>query len=467
MERVVHFSKAYHNATTLHPIGAALFFCLAAGMFLLPRRFMGLPIFALVCFVTTAQRVSIAGLDFDLLRLMILVGHFRIFWRSEFLHFRWKPIDIAIVTWGIVGTITYLVSHSDFMDLSQTGVSPLTKAAAVYRSGQLFDQFGLYFLFRLMLRDWEDVEAAIRCLIWVSIPLAFTFLYEKQTEHNPFAIFGGVPEHTLVRSGRARAQGAFSHPIIAGVFFATMLPFVVVRWLKPQGNRREAFFGIFAFLTIVYSCSSSTPIMAIGFALAAAMMYPFRRYLGFFRWSVFGFLVLIHFARDKPVWHLIARVNIIGGTGWHRFHLMDQWIKRWDEWFLFGTKDTVHWGWGLGDVTNEYVAESVRGGFFELLCFMTILLLCFQAIGRLGRLNEPRRYDFFCVWAIGCALFSHVMSFISVSYFGQAKVVWFFLLATISTLSPVPKLKMRRAYSPKIKTKPIDPLAIYAPREAQ
>ena len=64
--------------------------------------------------------------------------------------------------------------------------------------------------------------------------------------------------------------------------------------------------------------------------------------------------VVIHFIREKPVWHLILRLSVItGGTGYHRYQLIDAFINNFSEWALAGTDGTAHWGWGLQDTTNQ------------------------------------------------------------------------------------------------------------------
>ncbi len=464
MDRIVHFTKAYHNTTTLHPVGGLMFAFAAILLLTVPRRFTLLPIFGLVCLVATAQRVVLGGIDFDLLRLTILTGIFRVFWRGEFSAFRWKLIDVAVVTWWAVGAIAYIALHSDWLDSSVSGLSGQTRNVIVYQAGLFLDHVGLYFLFRLLIRNWEEVESAARCLMMISIPVAVAFLIEKSTGRNFFSMFGGVPEQTLIRGDRLRCQGPFAHPIIAGVFFATMLPLIVVQWWNPKrSDRRLIVCGIASFFAIIFACSSSTPVMAVLFSMFAAGMLLFRRYLGFFRWGTLASLVFLHFAMEKPAWHLIARVNFLGGTGWHRFHLIDEWINHTHEWWLSGVKGTAHWGWGLSDITNEYILHAVNGGIWQLAAFVWLLALCYQGVGRRWRLAGRDRYQLYVSWALGCSLFAHTMSFISVSYFGQAKVVWFFTLAAIASLAPAPILTFKRVYSPKIKTKQIDPYAIYAP----
>ena len=75
-------------------------------------------------------------------------------------------------------------------------------------------------------------------------------------------------------------------------------------------------------------------------------IWRYRRHMRLMLWSAFGMAVVIHFAREKPFWHLILRLSqIVGGTGYHRYYLIDAFIRRFGEWALVGTDNTGNWGW--------------------------------------------------------------------------------------------------------------------------
>jgi hypothetical protein len=155
------------------------------------------------------------------------------------------------------------------------------------------------------------------------------------------------------------------------------------------------------------------------------------------RWGVFGTLVALHLVMKGPVWHLISRIDLVGGsTGYHRYNLIDQTIHRFGEWWLFGTYSTAHWGWFLFDTANMYVNEAVRGGLVTLLLFVAVLVMAFRGVGKILAESKDDRGRYLFAWALGVALFAHCMMFIAVSYFGQIIVVWYLLLAAIASLAP-------------------------------
>jgi hypothetical protein len=136
-----------------------------------------------------------------------------------------------------------------------------------------------------------------------------------------------------------------------------------------------------------------------------------------------------------PVWFLMARVGVFSGsTGYHRANLIDQAIRNFPEWWLIGTKSNAEWGYGLSDVTNQYVWEGINGGLLTLLLFIAIIAYCFKTIGQALRVAEHKSIGVrICLWAMGAALFAHVITFLSVPYFDQSIVPWYLLLAMISS----------------------------------
>ncbi len=410
------------NQTTLHPLGLVAVVVLGLVMLVVPRRHAVLPMIVMACFVASAQRVVLVGFDFNLLRLMLLFGWLRILLRGENRGFVWKPLDLTIVLWLLCGAAIYTILHG-------------TLDAFINRLGWAYDAAGMYFLFRCLIRTWSDVENIIIGFAWVSIPLAGAFVFEHFTGRNAFSIFGGVPEITVIRQGRLRCQGAFSHPILAGCFWASLIPLFAGLWWRGGQSRTWSVVGLSAALIIVILCASATPVTAVAFGLVAAAFFPLRKSMAFVRWGILASLVGLHLLMNAPVWHLISRIAVVGGnTGWHRYYLIDQAIKRVGEWGLIGTKSTSHWGWALGDVTNQYVLVGVRGGLLTLILFVAIIALSFRAVGRLLAQNAPDRFRTVLTWAMGASLFVHCMNYIAVSYFGQIIFVWFMLLAIIGSL---------------------------------
>lgn len=402
----------------LHPI--ALIFTLVSSLLVLvlPRRAALLPLIFALVFIPLQQRVVIFSLDFFVLRILILFGWARVLMRTEYLSLRLNSMDRLVILWVVAGTLAYSI-------LWHTG------EALLNRLGVSLDILGIYFLVRFLVRDLDDITWVIKCLAIVSVPVAIAMLIEKQTGRNLFSVFGGVPEFTTIRDGRFRCQGAFSHAITAGTFGATLLPlFIGLKWRKHSGFAMWA--GIIAATIITVNSSSSGPAIAYVTGLIALMFWPMRHRMRLIRRGILLTLIGLHIVMNAPVWAIIMKIKVFGAsTAYHRYHLIDQFIKHFTEWLLLGTKSTSGWGYYLYDVTNYYIRIAVDGGLATLVIFVAVLALGFQTVG-ISIKRFDNRADRKFAWAMGASLLAHAVSFFGVSYFDQIKFVLYLLLGLLS-----------------------------------
>ncbi|MBX3462792.1 MAG: hypothetical protein KF830_06450 [Planctomycetes bacterium] len=416
----------FGGTTLVHPIGVAALGLMALLALTLPRRGTFVPVVLMLCFIPAGQRVVIATLDFSFIRVLMLVVWLRMFLRREVRPIVWNHLDRTLLVWAAASIVFGTLRDQ-------------TVGAFVFLVGTSADAVMVYFFFRLLIRDYRDLVQVASVFMACSIVVLVFFVIENQTSRNMFAVLGGVPEFTEVRGDRLRCQGAFAHSILAGCFWACVIPFYFVcAWLRRRWL--VVLLGAFTAMAIVRLSASSTPIMALVFGTGALCAYPIRSALRWIRWLVFGWACVLQFAlMNTPVWHLLARVDLVGGsTGWHRFHLVDKTIEHVREWILFGTPRTGHWGPGLHDVTNQFVAEAIAGGITRLVLFVTIIVLAFVGCSRSLRLEPGGRTYKLVTWMLGTALFMHCMNFIGVTYFDQIVALWYLNLAAVSSLTLVP-----------------------------
>jgi len=420
------------DTTNLHPVGLIAVILLGIAVLVLPRRYSLVPFLVVACFIAPAQRLVVMTMDFNLLRLLILFGWARVLMSGEGRGFRWKKLDVLLVLWTLSGTLILTLREA-------------TLAGFVYRLGLMYDAIGLYFLFRILIRNWDDVEAILIGAAVISVPVAMIFLVERATGRNMFSFFGGVDEFTHVRNGRLRCRGPFAHPIYAGCFWAALMPLIGALWWNCRPTRWLAPIGVAASAVIILTTVSATPISAMFVACFAAALFPLRQYLGWMRWGAVLGLIGLHLAMVNPVWHLLARIQLVGGGGWYRFKLIDEFVNRFGEWWLVGTNSYAQW-WqhGFEAVTNQYVLEAVDGGLLTLVLFIAIIVVAFQGVGQIGRSVGRRRFRQVTAWAVGASLVVHCSSFISVAYFGQLIVVWYMALSIVGSL--LPDTGRRRVY---------------------
>ncbi len=411
--------KDYHGTTTIHPVGLAMLMLLGLATLLVPRRYAVIPGLLLACFVPSAQRIVFFDLDFTFIRCIVLFGVARVFMRGENGGLRWGALDYAVLAWSVVSLLVFTAQRGNF-------------SALVNRTGYSFEALGLYYFFRCVIRDWRDIRAVVMAFIGFSIPIVVFLAVERTTRYNLFSVFGGVPEITRERQGRLRCQGAFSHPILAGCFVASFLPLIGAMWWQGGLRRIASLAGVASSCAIILLCASSTPVAAVLFGMIACALYPARSLVGWVRWGVVAILVSLHMVMKAPVWHLVSRIDIVGGsTGWHRYNLLDKAIRNWQQWIVLGKSSTANWG--ITDITNEYVLNAVRGGGASLLALLLILFFAFRGVGRAVKATEGDRATNFLAWALGASVFTHAMSFFSVSYFGQITMLWYLHLAMVGS----------------------------------
>jgi hypothetical protein len=203
--------------------------------------------------------------------------------------------------------------------------------------------------------------------------------------------------------------------------------------------------GLIVSMTIIICCASSTPILGIIFGLIGACMFPLRRAMRWIRWGILIGFCLFQLLSDKPAWRLLANIDIVGGsTGYYRYQLVDQAVKHIDEWWqMGGLIDTTKWSPELIDDTNYFLVLGLQGGLPLLAAFLIVLSLAFGIVGRMWRRAGSNRPDVIAAWALGVAIFIHIMSFFSVTYFGQIVMLWNLTLAMVGSLLPLKSLKPR------------------------
>ncbi|MFH1998796.1 MAG: hypothetical protein ABIK28_03900 [Planctomycetota bacterium] len=429
-----------YNQSSVTVMGVAVLLILGAFMFGLPRRYSVIPMVILACFTPMGERIVVAGLDFTFLRIMVVIGWARIVLRREASHFVWKPIDTFVTLWAISAALIYIIFNKGAPN------------AVIFKLGATFDILGIYFLFRVLIKSFDDTYRIVNAFVILSVPVAFIFLIEHQTGRNLFSFMGGVPEITQIRNGRLRCQGAFVHPIAAGCFWASLIPLIASLWwyggTRAMKNRLMAVTGIVASLLIVYFCSSSTPVGAVVAGVFAACFFPARHFMKHIVVCTCIVLTGLHFAMNGPVWQLIARVDFVGGsTAYHRYQLIDQAINRIDEWWLLGCATTAHWGHFLFDVANTYIYQAVKGGLLTFVLFIVVIMTGYMSVGMLWRTMEHDRRRLMLCWGLGVSLFIHCTSFIALTYTHQTLMIWLMALAIIGSLSPIRRRAVFKAWT--------------------
>lgn len=441
-----HLRGGFGNAVTQSVVNPlVLVIVLAAGLVVcVGSRKQAIVGFLWAAILIPMDQILVIGpLHFPMLRVLLLFGIVRMARSKQLskltiLSGGRNKIDTAFLLLTLVAAINGVVLFRD-------------SATLIFELGTIYTALGSYLLLRHLIRSEDDVLLLIRTLAYVSVAIGGIMLYEQVTGHNPlYAFLGGAHARmfgsVLEREGR-RATGPFGHPILAGTFGAISLPLFVGLWLKSRNERKAAVAGILAALIIPFAANSSTALMGFIGGIGALCFWRLRKQMRVVRWTVLFTIVGLHLIMKAPVWHLISRIDLSGGSSsYHRYQLINQCILHFSEWWLIGTKYYGDWGWDMWDLSDQYVAVADSSGLLPLLCFLAMIVFGFKYLGRARQLVKGNKGNELFIWALGSSLFANVVAFIGIGYFDQTIVAWYALMAIISVV--VGTAKKARTVSP-------------------
>lgn len=428
--------------TLMGPVGAAIMMLAILMMFALSRKYAVVPVLLAAFLVPRGEVVVIGGFHLMPVRIIALFGLLRVAWLLHSSRQSWcaggfNSIDQAFLWCSTAHFAAFVLLWRQI-------------AAVTNQMGILLGTLGMYFLLRFLIRDEEDIYRSLKVLAIIAAINAVAMIYEQLRVQNLFGLLiGGVDPVPLIREGRIRSQGAFGHAILAGTYGAMLLPLFALLWTHGRA-KALAVVGVISSMIMVLTSASSTPLMAVFGVIVGAFFWPFRRSMRTVRWAVALTLLALHLVMKAPVWFLIARVDMVGGSAsFDRAYLIDTFVRHFWDWWLVGTRDIGSWGWSMWDLSDTYVAQGESGGLVALIFFIAIICRTFGRLGRARRLAEGRKQQWL-LWLFGVALFANVMAFFGVSYWDQTEVAWFALLAMISaaTTSVLAKKKVNTVLQP-------------------
>jgi hypothetical protein len=116
--------------------------------------------------MTMGQRVLIGGLNFTMIRILLLFGWARLILRGEFRSIKLNRIDKALLWWTLSSMVTYLLLWQTFDAFKD-------------KLGLAYNAVGLYFLFRFLVRDLDEAVHVFKITAILLVPLVGSMLMEK------------------------------------------------------------------------------------------------------------------------------------------------------------------------------------------------------------------------------------------------------------------------------------------------
>jgi hypothetical protein len=405
----------------LHPLVAVWMLIAIILVLTLPRNKAIVPFLLAFFTIPLAQVVLVGPLHFPVLRILILVGLVRMAlpWGAASagkFPGGFNAVDRVVVLW----TVSALVVISlQWMDLQ----------AFMKFVADFLDVLGGYLVVRFLIPDREAVRRMVKVLAVICVIQGACMVSEQFTHQNVFGFLGA--NQPTIRDGRVRSEGTLG-TLYGGTFAGVSIPLFL--WLWTEGkSRMAALAGLAGATAMALASHASTSWMAYGGSLVGLGFWLLRKRMRIVRWGLLAILVGLHLVMHGPVWSLIEKIDLTGGSSsYHRYMLVDNCIRHFGDWWLLGYKHYGDWGFDMWDLCNQFVAVALTGGLITLVLFITIYIRSFGAIGKARKQVEGDGAQEWLLWCLGSTLFANVVASFGINYMVQLEMALFPLLACIS-----------------------------------
>jgi hypothetical protein len=409
------------TGTVLDPL-VAMALLIAMGLILfVPRKKAIIPFLLAFFSIPAGQVLVVGGVHFTMLQILILtvLGRMAAFKESSSekrLGGGFNAVDRVVIPWTLVALIVFVL---EFME----------KQALIKGLGDLVISLGGYLAARFLIPDRVAMRRAIKVLAVICVIQGACMVSEQFTHQNVFH-FAGANQPTI-REGHLRSEGALG-TLYAGATAGALLPFFLWLW-TGKGCRMTAYAGLAGATAMVWGSHASTSWMAYAASMFGLAFWPMRKQMRLVRWGLVATLVGLHLVMHGPVWSLIEKIDLTGGSSsYHRYMLVDNCIRHFGDWWLIGYKDYGNWGFDMWDLCNQFVVQALTGGLVTLVLYLAIFKRSFRAIGIARKRVEGDRREEWLFWCLGSALFANVIAHFGINYMFHLSEYFFLLLACIS-----------------------------------
>ena len=410
--------------TILHPsVAVGMLFAIVL-ILALPRKKAITPFLLAFFTIPVGQVLVVEGVHFLMHQILILTVLVRmITFRGSASERRFaggfNALDRVAVLWSLSALIIFCLQ---FMD-AQAWIKGL---------GDLVVSLGGYLAARFLIPDREAVRRTIRVLAMICVIQGVCMVSEQFTHQNVFSFLGKVPPP--IRNGHVRSEGTMGS-LYGGVFAGVLIPLFFWLWTERK-SRMVACAGLAGATAMVWASHASTSWGTYGGSLLGLAFWPLRKGMRLVRWGIVAMLVGLHLVMNGPVWSLIEKIDVTGGSSsYHRYLLLDNCIRHFGDWWLLGYKYYGSWGFGMWDLCNQFVVAALTGGLVTLVLYIAIFKRSFRAIGMARKRVDGDRRQEYLLWCLGADLFANVVASFGINYVTELMMSLFPLLACISVAS--------------------------------
>ena len=418
----------------LHPLVAGAMLVAIVLILALPRKKAVIPFLLAFFTIPVGQVLVVGSLHFTMLQVLILtvLGRmvaFRATASEKRFAGGFNSFDKLIVAWALVSLTVFALQFAEMQ-------------AVIKGLGDLVISLGGYLAVRFLIPDRETVRRAVKTLAIVCVIQGACMLSEQVTHQNLFYSFGA--NQPTLRENHVRAEGALG-TLYGGTFAGVLLPFFLWLWTEKK-SRLAACAGIAGATAMVFASYASTSWGAYGMSLFGLAFWPLRKKMRLVRWGLVVMLVALHLVMHGPVWSLLAKIDVTGGSSsYHRYYLVDNCIRHFSDWWLLGCKNYGDWGYDMWDLCNQFVVNALTGGLLTLVLYLMIFKKSFRTIGLARKQVEGNRRQEWLFWCLGSALFANVVAHFGINYMAHLSVCLYVLFVCIIAVSYETKRELKRA----------------------
>jgi hypothetical protein len=407
--------------STLNPLVALCLLLAIVLIFTQPRTKAITPFLIAFFTIPTAQILVLGGLHLTAHQILIMavlvrmatsggsspIGKFAGGFNSS---------DKLVVFWTLLGLAMFLLQWMETQ-------------ALVKSLGDLVVTLGGYLAARFLIPNGETVRRAVKVLALICVIQALCMTTEQFTRQNLFSSLGA--NNPNIRNGHVRSEGAMG-TLYGGTYAGIVIPLFLWLW-KEEKSRTAACAGLVGATTMVFVSHASTSWLALGASIIGLSFWSLRKQMKLVRWGLVALLVSLHLVMNGPVWSLIEKIDLTGGSSsYHRYMLVDNCIRHFSDWWFIGYRYYGDWGFDMWDLCNQFVGAALTGGLLTLIVFIGIFKRSFAAVGTARKRVEGNRRQEWLFWCQGSALFALVVASFGINYMVHLMMWFFVLLVSIS-----------------------------------
>jgi len=407
--------------TILHlPVAVGMLIAIVL-ILILPRRKAITPFLLAFFTIPVYEQLVLGGVHLTMLQILILtvlgrMAAFRGTSSEKRFAGGFNALDKVVVLWSLLELTMFCLQ---FMETQ----------ALIRGLAGLIESLGGYLAARFLIPDREALRRTIRAMAIICVIQGASMVSEQFTHQNVFSFLGKWPPP--IRDGHVRSEGIMGS-LYGGVFAGVLIPLFLWLWTERK-SRMAACAGLVGATAMVWASHASTSWMAYGASIVGLGFWPLRRQMRLVRWGLVAMLVGLHLVMHGPVWSLIEKVDLTGGSSsYHRYMLVDNCIRHFGDWWLIGYKYYGSWGFDMWDLCNQFVVAALTGGLVTLVLYIMIFTRSFGAIGTARKKVSGNRRQEWLLWCLGADLFANIVAHFGINYMVELMMSFFPLLACIS-----------------------------------